>query len=405
MLTTQSTILKEWQRVRLGDIATITRGGSPRPIENFITDEKDGLNWLRIGDIEPSEKYITRTSQKIKKEGLSKTTLVKNGDFILSNSMSFGRPYIMKIEACIHDGWLAFKDIRSNIVNTEFLYYLFESDLLQNNFKAIAAGSGVKNLKKETVSNISINIPTFFEQKKIAEILSMVDLEIGKTDEIILQTEKLKEGILKNIFTKGIDHKDFRKTKFGDIPVDWDIKKLEEVVFFENGKAHENFIDDKGDFIVVNSKFIAQNGAVVKRTNNGLKVLKKGDIAIVMSDIPQGRALAKCFFVDEDNRYTLNQRIGLLRPLNGYNKYFFYFLNRNKYFLNFSNETSQTNLRRQQVLDCPVAIPPLKEQEKIAEIISSIDEKISTDTIHKETLIKLKKGLMQDLLSGKVRTK
>lgn len=405
MSTAKSTILKGWQRMRLGDVATITRGGSPRPIENFITDEKDGLNWLRIGDIEPYKKYILRTSQKIKKDGLSKTTLVKNGDFILSNSMSFGRPYIMKIEACIHDGWLAFKNIKSNVVDTEFLYYLLESDLLQNNFKAIAAGSGVKNLKKESVSNISITIPPSSEQSKIAEILSMVDLEIEKNEEIILQTEKLKEGVLSKLFTKGIGHKDFKKTKFGDIPVNWDVKTLEEVVFFENGKAHENFIDDNGNFIVVNSKFIAQNGEVIKRTNNGLKILNKGDIAIVMSDIPQGKALAKCFFVDEDNKYTLNQRIGLLRPLNGYNKYFFYFLNRNKYFLNFSNETSQTNLRKQQVLDCPIAIPPLNEQKKIAEIISSIDEKIFVNVRHKEKLNKLKKGLMSDLLSGKVRTK
>ena len=404
MSATQNTIPKDWQEVRLGDIATITRGGSPRPIESFITDEKDGLNWLRIGDIEASAKYITHTSQKIKKEGLSKTTLVKNGDFILSNSMSFGRPYIMKTEACIHDGWLAFKDIKLNIVNIEFLYYLFESDLLQNNFKTIAAGSGVKNLKKESVSNIFVDIPLISEQKKIAEILSNIDLEIGKIKEIISQLEKLKDGILREIFTTGINHKNFKKTKIGNIPVEWDVKRLEEVVFFENGKAHENFIDDNGNFIVVNSKFIAQNGEVVKRTNKGLKILNKGDIAIVMSDIPRGKALAKCFFVDEDNKYTLNQRIGLLRPLGSYSKYFFYFLNRNKYFLNFSNETSQTNLRKQQVLDCPIAIPPVSEQEKIAEIILSIDEKLSINILYKEKLLELKKGLSQDLLTGKVRT-
>lgn len=252
--------------------------------------------------------------------------------------------------------------------------------------------------------DIDVIIPPWKEQKEIAEILSTVDLEIGKTDEIFLQTEKLKEGISNNLFAKGIGHKNFKKTKLGNIPVDWDVKKLEEVVFFENGKAHENFIDDNGDFIVVNSKFIAQNGNVIKRTNKGLKILNKGDIAIVMIDIPRGKALAKCFFVDEDNKYTLNQRIGLLRPLSGYSKYFFYFLNRNKYFLNFSNETSQTNLRKQQVLDCPIAIPPVSEQEKIADIISSIDEKLSINIQHKEKLLELKKGLSQDLLSGKVRT-
>lgn len=265
----------------------------------------------------------------------------------------------------------------------------------------------IANHKRHYISQyqyLEVSVPPINEQRKIAEILLTVDLEIGKTEEIISQTEKLKEGISRELFTKGIGHKNFKKTNLGNIPANWDIKKLEEVVLFENGKAHENFIDDSGEFIVVNSKFIAQNGDVVKRTNNGLKILNKGDIAIVMSDIPQGKALAKCFFVDEDNKYTLNQRIGLLRPLSGYNKYFFYFLNRNKYFLDFSNETSQTNLRKQQVLDCLIAIPPASEQKQIAEIISSIDEKLSINMQHKETLLKLKKGLSQDLLTGKVRT-
>ncbi|MDD3806862.1 MAG: restriction endonuclease subunit S [Candidatus Marinimicrobia bacterium] len=284
-------------------------------------------------------------------------------------------------------------------IDMQFLTYVLLS--ITKNYVVRTANPKLMN---GVMAKIPVVVPQINEQKKIAEILSTVDLEIEKTEEIISQTEKLKEGILRELFTKGIGHKNFKKTNLGNIPANWDIKKLEEVVFFENGKAHENFIDDSGEFIVVNSKFIAQNGGVVKRTNNGLKILNKGDVAIVMSDIPQGKALAKCFFVDEDNKYTLNQRIGLLRPLNGYNKYFFYFLNRNKYFLNFSNETSQTNLRRQQVLDCPVAIPPLKEQEKIAEIISSIDEKISINMQHKETLLKLKKGLSQDLLTGKVRT-
>lgn len=246
--------------------------------------------------------------------------------------------------------------------------------------------------------------PSLAEQKRIVEILTSVDDEVKKIDTIIEQTTELKNGLMQDLFIGGIGHKNFKKTAIGTIPANWDIKKLEEVVFFENGKAHENFIDDSGEFVVVNSKFIAQNGDVVKRTNKGLKILNKGDIAIVMSDIPQGKALAKCFFVDEDNKYTLNQRIGLLRPLSGYNKYFFYFLNRNKYFLDFSNETSQTNLRKQQVLDCPIVIPSASEQKQIAEIISSIDEKLSINMQHKETLLKLKKGLSQDLLTGKVRT-
>ncbi|MEX1014233.1 MAG: restriction endonuclease subunit S [Candidatus Paceibacterota bacterium] len=265
----------------------------------------------------------------------------------------------------------------------------------------------IANHKRHYISQyqeLDIITPSIKEQRKIAEILSSVDDEIEKVDEMISKAEKLKKGLVPDLVTKGINHKKFKKTGFGNIPTEWSIKKLEDVVFFENGKAHENFIDDDGKFVVINSKFIAQNGDVIKRTNNGLKILNKGDIAVVMSDIPQGRALGKCFFVDEDNKYTLNQRIGLLRPLDAYNKYFFYVLNRNKYFLDFSNDTGQTNLRKQQVLDCPLLIPPISEQKKIAEIFDTFEEKISLNKQLKEKLFQLKKGLVLDLLSGKVRT-
>ncbi len=194
-------IPEEWQEMKLGKIATIVRGGSPRPIESFVTDANDGLNWLRIGDIEPGAKYITHTSQKIKKIGLNKTVLVRRGDFILSNSMSFGRPYIMNTDACVHDGWLAFKDIDSNLVNTEFLYYLLSSQTLQDGFAAIAVGSGVKNLKKESVSNISVALPLVGEQRKIAEILSSVDKGIRANKDFRNKLLQLKKGLMLDLLS------------------------------------------------------------------------------------------------------------------------------------------------------------------------------------------------------------
>lgn len=185
--------------IKLGEIATIVRGGSPRPIENFFTDERDGLNWLKIGDVELGAKYITHTGQKIKKSGLSKTTMVHIGDFILSNSMSFGRPYIMKTDACIHDGWLAFKDIKTNLIVTEFLYYLLSSELLQNNFTSVAAGSGVKNLKRESVANILISLPTIDVQKRIATVLSSIDDKISINKKLKSRLFILKKGLMQDL--------------------------------------------------------------------------------------------------------------------------------------------------------------------------------------------------------------
>ena len=121
----------------------------------------------------------------------------------------------------------------------------------------------------------------------------------------------------------------YKQTEVGVIPVDWDVKKLGDIVQFSNGKAHERFIDDKGDYVVVNSKFISTAGEVFKCSNENLSPLFAGDIAMVMSDIPNGKALAKCFFIDKDRKYTLNQRICAFKSKGTDSLYLFYQLNIN----------------------------------------------------------------------------
>jgi len=195
----------------------------------------------------------------------------------------------------------------------------------------------------------------------------------------------------------------FKNTDAGIIPNDWNAPVLSEISDFENGKAHEQFIDDKGDYIVVNSKFISTEGRVAKFSKENLSPLSKGDIAIVMSDIPNGKALAKCFFIDKDNRYTLNQRIGCIKPnADMDNGYLFYKLNRNKYFLAFDSGSGQTNLKKSEILACPLALPPTKdEQTAIATAIKNSDELIRQ--LEKQLIKKrnMKVGAMQELLKPK----
>jgi type I restriction enzyme, S subunit len=196
---------------------------------------------------------------------------------------------------------------------------------------------------------------------------------------------------------------DFKNTDAGIIPNDWNAPVLSEISDFENGKAHEQFIDDKGDYIVVNSKFISQDGRVAKYSKENLSPLSKGSIAIVMSDIPNGKALAKCFFIDKDNRYTLNQRIGSIIPFEEIDSdYLFYKLNRNKYFLSFDSGSGQTNLKKSEILACPVALPPTKdEQTAIATAIKNADALINQleQLLTKKRNIKI--GAMQELLKPK----
>ena len=189
----------EWKEVRLGEVASINRGGSPRPIEQYLT-KGEGFNWIKIGDVGVNAKYITSTEEKIIKEGLSKTRFVKSGDFILSNSMSFGRPYILKIDGCIHDGWLVIQEYDKTF-NIDFLYYILGYDTTLAQYKSMAAGSGVLNLNKEIVKEVLLKIPPIDEQKAIASILVNADKEIELANEKLVRLQEEKRGLMQQLLT------------------------------------------------------------------------------------------------------------------------------------------------------------------------------------------------------------
>ena len=164
---------ENWAWCRLGDVNNIARGGSPRPIQNYLTDSKDGINWIKIGDTEKGGKYIFSTQEKIIKEGIKKSRFVNADDFLLTNSMSFGRPYILKTNGCIHDGWLVIS-IEKRLLNVDFMYYLLSSDFMYEQFSNTAVGSTVKNLKTETVQKTPFPIPPLGEQKRIVQKIETI---------------------------------------------------------------------------------------------------------------------------------------------------------------------------------------------------------------------------------------
>ena len=163
-----------WEQRKFSDLVIIERGGSPRPIEDFITDSADGLNWIKIGDAPEQGNYITKTAEKIRPEGLSKTREVHPGDLILSNSMSFGKPYIMGIDGCIHDGWLAIREVERNF-DLKFLCTLLGTNQMLEQYRSFAAGSTVNNLNKELVGNTTVSYPNKDEQKQIGEYFEQLD--------------------------------------------------------------------------------------------------------------------------------------------------------------------------------------------------------------------------------------
>ena len=167
-----------WEWVRLGSVCEIARGGSPRPIKNFLTNSSSGINWIKIGDSDKGGKYINQTKEKITPEGALKSRLVHKGDFLLSNSMSFGRPYILNIDGCIHDGWLVLSNY-SNTYLKDFLFYMLSSRFAFFQFCNVVSGAVVKNLNSDKVASALFPLPPLAEQQrivtKIEEILPIID--------------------------------------------------------------------------------------------------------------------------------------------------------------------------------------------------------------------------------------
>jgi len=173
---------------------------------------------------------------------------------------------------------------------------------------------------------------------------------------------------------------------------------LSDIVTFENGKGHVGMVVENGKYILVNSKFISTEGKVIKKCSEQLCPLKENDIVMVMSDLPNGKALSKCFYINENNKYSLNQRICLLRANENIDsKYLFYKINRNPYYLKFDDGVNQTNLKKNDILNLVVNLPSLSYQKKYSKIMTSFDKKINAEENYLNKLFELKKGLMQNM--------
>lgn len=191
--------IEPWEQRKLGEVVQIERGGSPRPIDDYITDSPNGLNWVKIGDAPAQGHYITKTAEKIRPEGLSKTREVHPGDLILSNSMSFGKPYIMGIDGCIHDGWLLIRDTNSTFDLT-FLCHLLGTPQMLDQYRSLAAGSTVNNLNKELVGNTAVTIPKIDEQRVLGQYLELLDNLITLYQRKLEKLQNIKKSMLEKMF-------------------------------------------------------------------------------------------------------------------------------------------------------------------------------------------------------------
>lgn len=292
--------------------------------------------------------------------------------------------------------------VDKNEINPQYLDQLFQDNFhgkwLRNYIEIGSRANGALSIDSKILLNMLIPLPKLKEQLKIKDCLSCLDDLISAVADKIETLKEYKKGLMQQLFpAEGKTTPAFRFPEFQNAG-EWKDTTLGEEVYYENGKAHENDINETGKYIVVNSKFISTDGEVVKYTDNPSCLANKGDILMVLSDVPNGRAIAKCFIVDCNNKYTVNQRVCKLTPKKAVALLLYYSINRNPFLLAFDDGIKQTNLKKDDVLNCLFRLPQEpQEQQRIADCLLSVDELISTEIAKLDQLKAHKKGLMQQL--------
>ena len=286
-----------------GESAIIVRGASPRPIKKYITTDSTGTNWIKIGDVKPGDKYITSSAEKITLEGAKKSRAVKKGDFILSNSMSFGRPYILQIDGCIHDGWLAISDFSDSYL-PDFLYHLLSSKSCQSEMQKKASfGGAVQNLNADIVRALVLPVPPMEIQQEIVHIL----------DSFTALTAKLTDELSSEIVVRKRQY-EFYRNELLTLDVDkCSVSKLSEIAQIYDG-THQTpeYMSDGIPFISVENinDIYSSNKYISEKAYNKYKIKpQKNDLFMTRIG-----SIGKCAIMKRSTDLAYYVSLALIRP-------------------------------------------------------------------------------------------
>ncbi|MDD6851361.1 MAG: restriction endonuclease subunit S [Bacteroidales bacterium] len=363
-----------WEYKRLGSLCEIVRGGSPRPIQDFLTNADNGLNWIKIGDVAVGSKYITSTKEKIKPEGLRKTRQVVKGDFILSNSMSFGRPYILKIDGCIHDGWLAIKGVKNHFL-PDFLYYFLSSPTTYSLFEKLVKGGVVSNLNSDIVKGISVPVPPMEVQERIVAELDKINETIEDCRELLRNLDALAQSLFYDFFGDPILNQK-----------GWETNTIEQICIsivrgpFGGALKKEIFVPKSHNtYKVYEQKHAIQKNAQIGTyyiCENDFKRLKRFELIpgdIIMSCSGTIGEFFKLPLTAEAG--VMNQALLKFSLSDKVDSIYFLFLMKdmkrlfNIYGTGLQNISSVTTVKH-----VSIPVPPLELQKKFAERIEQIEE-------------------------------
>ena len=345
-----------WEVKKLGEVSVFYNGYTPKETELF---DSGIIPYFKVSDMNHpmNKKFLVHTDLFLNESNkiYPRNTIVfpKNGAAIATN-----KKRILERESVVdlNTGGIGVKD--------NCLYYLFLYYYLNNiDFKKYTRRGAVPTLDLKELKSLSIYLPPLPEQSRIVEELDLLSNIIEKKRQQLSELDNLAQSIFYDMFGDPVTNEK-----------GWEVKLIGEISTFYNGKAHEkNIVEDSG-FLLVNAKFISSCGDIKKYSDKQLFPLYKNDITMVMSDLPNGKTLAKCYLIEKDDTYTLNQRICAFRGYKQNPIFLKYVLNRNKYYLSFDDGNGQTNLRKSDVVNCPIILPPLSLQQLFALKIEAIEK-------------------------------
>ncbi|WP_180082225.1 restriction endonuclease subunit S [Acinetobacter sp. YH12201] len=381
----------DWEETTLENLAEVERGKfsvRPRNDPRYFGGE---MPFVQTGDVTGSDVYLKGYSQTLNADGIKVSKVFPVDTILITIAANIGDTTITQYAVACPDSVVAIQ-AKKDLANTIFLKNLI--DLQKENLDSQATQNAQKNINLQVLKPLQLIAPSKEEQTKIATFLSAVDEKISQLSQKLHLLGQYKQGMMQKLFSQQIRFNADDGSEFGE----WESKTLGEIIKFVNGKGHENDVDSDGSYTLINSKFLSTNGNVAKKVNKCNQKVMNDSLVMVMSDVPNGKALAKVMYIQDGSNFALNQRIGMfIFYKDHYPKFFQYQLNRHQYYLAFDSGVGQTNLKKEDVLNCPILVPCIEEQTKIAKFLSAIDQKIDVVSEQLEQAKLWKKGLLQQM--------
>jgi len=401
-------IPEEWEFTKLGDPKIINKmkaGGTPlKSVKTYY--ENGTIPFVKIEDVVKSSKYLTSTLEYITEEGLknSSSWLSPKDSILFSMYASYGEVCINKIPVTTNQAIITIVPNREN-VDITFLYYELKS--LKSTLKQYLRSTTQSNLNAEIVKGLKMAIPPFPEQQKIAEILSHVDNLLESLDALISKKKNIKQGLMQKLLTRGIGHTRFKMTKIGEIPEEWEVvnmgdNKVSEIIMGQSPPS--SFYNTSGEgmpFLQGNADFGETYPHRSIYSTKPLKIAEKGDILLSVR-APVGELNISGF------KCIIGRGLAAIRceDKKTHSKYLYYYL---KFTVNRLRSLSAGStfkaVGKDTLSNFEICLPDFEEQQKIAEILSDADREIEALEQKRDKYILLKTGMMQQLLTGRIRVK